>query len=278
MQIQYLGTAAAEAFPAVFCHCCACRVARRLGGKNIRARAGASINAGALLIDFPPDINAASLKYDIDLGNLSHLLVTHAHSDHFAVEELMNRDSAYCAHFPEGERPLHVYGNHTVLSTLERALLLNFGESQRPSFAPHIVEPFQPFVAGDLRIIPLLALHNRSEQCYIYIVESDEKRLLYAHDTGYFPEVDWEYITGMPFDLVSLDCTFGPIKDGDNHMGIPDNVELQSRMEALHCTTGSTQFIINHFSHNGGMVHEELQQLAAPYGLVVAYDGLTITV
>lgn len=278
MQIQYLGTAAAEAFPAVFCHCPVCQEARRFGGKNMRGRSGAIINAGALLIDFPPDIYLASLKFGIDLGSIAHLLITHSHRDHFAVQELMTRDSAYNAHYPEGETPLHIYGNPTVLSALEAAMQQDFGTNNRPSFASHTVEPFQPFFAGDLRIIPLLALHNRREQCLMYIVESDGKRLLYAHDTGYFPEVDWEYIAGMPFDLVSLDCCFGPGRDGGNHMGIPDNIEVKQRMESLHCTTDTTQFILNHFSHNGGLLHEELQAVATPYGFSVAYDGLTITV
>ena len=38
LKLQYLGTAAAEAFPGVFCHCETCAKARTLGGKNIRRR------------------------------------------------------------------------------------------------------------------------------------------------------------------------------------------------------------------------------------------------
>ena len=54
MKLTYLGTAAAEGFPALFCNCPYCEEARRLGGKNIRTRSQSLINDD-LLIDFPAD-------------------------------------------------------------------------------------------------------------------------------------------------------------------------------------------------------------------------------
>lgn len=44
MRFQYLGTAAAEGFPAIFCNCEYCQNARRLKGKNIRTRSQAIID------------------------------------------------------------------------------------------------------------------------------------------------------------------------------------------------------------------------------------------
>jgi len=38
MEIQYLGTAAAEGFPALFCDCETCKKARNTGGKDVRTR------------------------------------------------------------------------------------------------------------------------------------------------------------------------------------------------------------------------------------------------
>ena len=49
MQFQYLGTAAAEGWPAVFCRCKYCLEAQRLGGKNIRTRSQAIVNDDLLL-------------------------------------------------------------------------------------------------------------------------------------------------------------------------------------------------------------------------------------
>ena len=49
MKIKYLGTAAAEAFPAIFCNCKYCEEARELGGKNIRTRSQSLVNDDLLI-------------------------------------------------------------------------------------------------------------------------------------------------------------------------------------------------------------------------------------
>ena len=54
MKLTFLGTAAAEGFPAIFCNCEYCKEARKLGGKNIRSRSQTLINDD-LLIDLPAD-------------------------------------------------------------------------------------------------------------------------------------------------------------------------------------------------------------------------------
>ena len=41
MKLTYLGTAAAEGIPALFCECEACRRARALGAAGIHTRSGA---------------------------------------------------------------------------------------------------------------------------------------------------------------------------------------------------------------------------------------------
>ena len=54
MKLQYLGTAAAECWPAIFCECPACLEAARRGGKNIRHRSGAIVDDRVLI-----DLSAA---------------------------------------------------------------------------------------------------------------------------------------------------------------------------------------------------------------------------
>ena len=58
MEFRFLGTAAAEGWPAMFCECEACREAERRGGRNIRRRSGAMLG-DEILIDCPPDLYAA---------------------------------------------------------------------------------------------------------------------------------------------------------------------------------------------------------------------------
>ena len=83
MKFTYLGTAAAEGFPAIFCNCKFCNRARQIGGKNIRTRSQALINDDFLL-DIPSDTYAHSLNFDVRLDKIKYLLITHSHSDHFS--------------------------------------------------------------------------------------------------------------------------------------------------------------------------------------------------
>ena len=48
MKLQFLGTAAAEGFPALFCQCENCKRARELGGRNIRSRSQALVDGKIL--------------------------------------------------------------------------------------------------------------------------------------------------------------------------------------------------------------------------------------
>ena len=71
MKIRYLGTAAAEGWPALFCSCPICTHARIQGGKNLRTRTQAILD-GELLIDFPPDTYCHALQYGLELAKNPH--------------------------------------------------------------------------------------------------------------------------------------------------------------------------------------------------------------
>ncbi len=127
----------------------------------------------------------------------------------------------------------------------------------------------------------MLALHKRSEDCYIYIIEENGKKLLYANDTGIFPEETFDYLktlTDTKFDLVSFDCTSGPKKSGNNHMGFPDNLIVKQRLENMRLVDRDTKYVVTHFSHNGGLLHDDLERLVSGDGFIVAYDGMEIEI
>ena len=52
MKFQFLGTCAAEGFPALWCDCDNCKKARAIGGRAMRSRSQAIID-DCLLIDDP---------------------------------------------------------------------------------------------------------------------------------------------------------------------------------------------------------------------------------
>jgi len=272
MKIRYLGTAAAEGIPAIFCNCNVCTTARKLGGKNLRTRSQALIN-DVLLIDFPPDTYMHYLTYNFDLPNITNLLVTHSHTDHFYATDLEMR----CEPLAYPNPPImHIYGNNAVREMFYNKMPSTYNVIN--NFEIINATPFVTMKVGDYEVTPLLANHDKKEECLIYIINQGDKTLLYANDTGDFPQATWEYLKNNKqyFDLVSLDCTMMKFTEGTNHMGLQDNIKVKEKLFDIGIANKDTIFVVNHFSHNGGWTNEELDKYTKNEGFLASYDGLEI--
>lgn len=73
-----------------------------------------------------------------------------------------------------------------------------------------------------------------------------------------------------------MDATMGQQKTNGYHMGLGDDVELIRLLEEKGCVHRDTVKVINHFSHNGGMTHRELERFAGERGMIAAYDGMKV--
>ena len=275
MEIQYLGTAAAEGLPALFCGCDICNRARKAGGKEVRTRTQ-SIVDGRLLIDFPPDTYTHAIRHALRLGELQHLLVTHSHMDHFFPVELIHRHEHF-GHHAKGM--LHVYGNEAVEKAFYDAVLIDRFQVHPLDEAVRFIriEPFEEFEAEGYHIIPVPADHDKRETCFIYIIEKDGTCLLYGHDTGMkLSDEAWECIFSHKYRLISLDATMGRKHSDGYHMGLIDAIAFAKPLEERGCIDSDTVRVVNHFSHNGDMTHAQLEAFAKEHGLTAAYDGMKV--
>ena len=272
MKITYYGTAAGEGWPGVFCQCPLCRQAQALGGKNIRTRSQALLNED-LLLDLPPDNQLHSLYYGLDLSKVWALLFTHSHSDHCYPEDLEFLREPY-SHTREGE--LLVGGNEAVAEKVKRTCGSLGGVKERFRF--EVLQADRPVRFLDYHILPLKATHTQQEKCLFYRIAREGKAVLYAHDTGALTEENIASLARQPekLSLVSLDCTCQQHPDGKYHMGLPDCVEQKARLLSAGLADEKTIWVVNHFSHNGGWLHEQISAEAEKYGFLASYDGLTI--
>ena len=272
MKVKFLGTAAAEGWPALFCECDSCERAKKLGGKNIRTRPSCLIDS-KYMVDFCADTYMHKLMYDLKLSQMEHLFVTHSHYDHFCPQEFEVRAPGF-AHIKD-KKLLRVYGNNAVGKRYDYII----GDLHiEDSVVFKRIEPFKYFEAGNAGVMPLLANHSSVEDCFMYIIEIDGRVLLYGHDSGYFGEQTWNEILKQRFDGVILDCTSGPSKQRDGHMGIITCGEIKDRLLGSHSADEQTKFVITHFSHNINMMHNQLEKMAEPYNFIVAYDGFEIEI
>ncbi len=276
MKLQYMGTAAAEAFPAIFCQCDTCRRAREAGGKNIRLRSGMMVNDTAL-IDFCPDMAALAPRLGLDLGGVRDVFVTHSHADHFDVQDLfMRRVPTFCwLQSPEEARRLCVHANDGARRLLTEYARGEGGYDDFLTVAP--LSYFQPHTAQNgVEFTYLPANHKPDEQAGIFYFTDGRVRCLYAHDTGVFPEETMHFLKNTTLDFLSLDCCYGKNSNRDGHMGLPQDREMVAVLREAGALKPDTVVAINHFSHNCGQLHEELEREVADDGFVVAYDGMTV--
>lgn len=281
MKIQYLGTGAAEGFPALFCSCPACISARALGGKNIKTRSCCLIN-DTVMIDLSPDIFWQSIANEISLSSITSIIFTHTHHDHLDRFALMLRcrdGASIMPHLPDSENFIDVYGSADVIRAIHEAF------ATQPHANPqrihcHILEENLPIEIDGLVCIPIKANHMMGETCYIYCIIDGDQAFLYGNDTG--GGLDKESFRtvialGVTFSVVSLDCSRGTLI-GDSHMGMDEISKLCGMLRENSLITESTVICLNHYSHMCGIVPEEFDALIRASGMSLTYDGLTMLI
>ena len=271
MDVLVCGTAAAEAWPALCCHCEACAEARRRGGKDIRSRSGYMIGE-EIRIDFGPDSLHHSFRYGLAYEKLKHLLVSHSHEDHWTPHELTYRRSGFSL-VPE-EEVLNIYCNDKVVEKAHRVMN---GEWEKFRLRFTLITPFEPVeLEPGIVATPLRAAHDPKELCVNWLVETPGGAFLQGHDTGWWDDEVWEFLKGKRLDAVVMDCTHGSIDHDRNHMGASGVVRAQQKLAEQGSLTEGCRFYATHFSHNGKWLHADLEAYFAPHGIGVTHDGLRI--
>lgn len=266
---MFLGTAAAEGYPGLFCCCDNCTEAKRLGGPNLRARSSILVD-GELLVDIPPDILSRVHSARIDLCNLRALLVTHSHPDHFSFHQLVFRRHPFA--LTEIEE-LTVVGS-PVVAGLIRERYSDKLEDMKIELLP--LEPFGTVQVGGCRVTSIEAVHKTDypeETSYNYIIERGGKSLLYACDTGPYGDDVLDFLKDFEIDAAILECTmcFHTSKVFAYHMGFEEVFSL-SKWLREHPLRAGGRIIATHFSHGSCPPHEELSGILGREGVEAAYD------
>lgn len=270
MKVHFLGTAAAEGFPGLFCRCVHCRRAAERGGRNIRTRSSVIID-DTLKIDFPPDTLLHVLRDRIDLGRVRDLFVTHTHLDHLRAEDLEMRLPVYAHGL---DHPLRIYGHDAVIRKCREAV----GHPNPKYLEIRRIVPFQTVDTGEFRVTALPANHDPDETCLLYFIEKDGRSLFYGHDTGLLPEATWAWLGGRKIDLAILDCTNGNLPFTGSHLNIPAVLDIRDRMRGEGTLGPDSRVVVTHFSHNIGLLHEDLTAIFDSEGIEVAYDGFILNI
>ena len=274
MKIKFLGTAAAEGVPAVFCNCKTCLHAKKTGGKNIRTRSQILIDDDTLF-DFPMDTYMHMLAYRLDLSKIKRVLITHAHMDHCYPQEFCMHGGPFAHDMTEPN--ITVFCNRTVRDMFVSDIKREIRPEVENSISVKVLSPFDELTDGDMRIIALPASHTKGEQCLVYYLEREGKGLLLLNDTGPLEISVYERLRDMGgrVDFAALDCTYGAIEHGaGRHMGLYDIEKQVKLIKSAGLFKQRHIVVATHLSHNTDLDHDGISALAAPLGVVVAYDGM----
>lgn len=278
MKITFLGTAASEGVPAMFCDCKYCQEIRKRGVSEFRTRTQVLVD-NDLSIDFPPEAYVHSLNFGVDLSALKYLIVTHSHMDHFYAHDFILRGYKYAV---LKEELLSIYGNGEVKKVFEECTSRELKSEVAEHLKMNVIKPYQRLEIGDYRILSLPAMHGTKEDALLYYVERGGKGYLHLYDTGELSDDAIQFLAknSAKANIVAFDCTFldAPYEKGRRHMCVEGDMILSNRLERAGVIDGSTVKVITHFSHNSNPIKERLEEIEKRYGVIAAYDGLSIEI
>lgn len=288
MKITFLGTSASEEYPSVWCSCDNCNEARVRGGRNLRQNSAVIVD-GDMIIDMGRCAFLQARNFGYDIRNVTTILVTHSHSDHFAphllfgrcmpegydklsVEERLSRSAARFS--PQVH--LDMYGNASVERKLVRDLPYQLPDS---NMTFHCVKPFEHHEKDGITIMTLDGNHPDDDIRSInYIVEKNGKTFLYLLDTGYPFENTLKIISQYKFDFVIVEGTFGLGIDSPAHMNLAKNIRLMEYFNLHQLWKGAPLYYITHVAPHWTPPYDLYAPETEKYGMTLAYDGMTIEI
>lgn len=275
LKIKFLGTAASEGVPSMFCRCRVCENARKVKGKEIKTRAGFLVN-GDMLIDFSADANLHAIRYGVDFSALKYLLVTHTHFDHFNYNDLFQRNK--CNSMNRAEDVLRLYGNAEV-----KRIYDDYGCSEeiRNNLKAYVVKSCEEYTIGEYKVYPLRSIHMTTEESLVYAIKSGGKTYLHFMDASDIFAEGYEYLKKqkLVFDAITFDFTFGMLKqDYYGHNNIGGVLKAIESLKKAGAMTKDTKLYACHASHFCRNTHAELEELLKDYGIILTYDGMEIEV
>ena len=268
MDIRLLGTAAADGIPGLFSDDEVSQYARENGGKDVRTRSAALID-GVLKIDLPPETLAQLQRDGLSGLDWTALIFTHSDDDHLAANQIQYAMYPFTDY---DHLPFTIYANTAVSNRI-------FARYPNWPIEVEVTKSFVPFRHGAHLVTPIRARHIAGEDCHNLMFTLDGKSLLYATDTGIWPEETFEYLKDFRLDLLVIECTDGFCEsEYPGHLGIKDCLMVVDRLRTQGTLSSEARVFTTHHSSKGMARHCDLERVLLPHNIEPGYDGLRITI
>lgn len=278
MKLTVLGSGG-FGYPLVFCNCEFCNQARTLGGKNIRKRASLLIN-DEMIIDLTPDCQTAMNMYKKDMGKTKYLLQTHTHIDHFDTNQFTSLDLKYCN---VRNIPLNLICSELCLNDIQTKVTLfdkmNLFDEEYLNKINLRIKTINHGNTLNIENYSIKAIHCKHDEkigAQNYLIKQNGKSLLYATDTPLITDMALNELKGEKIDCIFLDESFGIRDYMITHLNFKGFREYIAILKKYNLLSDNCLVYATHITHDGNPLHNELSEILAQDGYMVAYDGLEI--
>jgi len=253
VKITFLGTGTSQGIPVIACKCAVCTSDE---SKDNRLRSSVLVedNGTVVVIDSGPDFREQMLRQKV--SKLDAILFTHEHRDHIA-----GLDDIRAYNFILN-KPMDAYGEERVLRALQHQFPYVFAEKKYPGVPKmnfHTIST-EPFRIGELKIIPIRAMHYRLPVLGFRIGDFS-----YLTDANYISDEEKEKIRGSAvFSICALQR-----KRHISHYNLDEALDLIREVRP-------DKAYLTHISHVMGPIDDLGDEL--PPGVEFAWDGLSFTV
>lgn len=284
---MFYGTGAAEGIPDPFCNCFLCRYAREHGGKDVRTRSMFRVDS-TMIIDMGADAYTQANRYG-DFTELTDVLITHTHEDHFcymmmSVWKMATVRSAPCLNYYFVEKSFDIVDVMRANPVFMKGMLPKM-ETQG-ILQCHKLNFFETYSIGGKRVTPLKGHHwgNMGDQCANYLIEMPNgTTLYYGADTGKYEPETMDYLKQIQLDVLISECTNGNGEDAmpdPTHLSYTTSLATIRELRAMNILRDDSRIYLTHINHLHTAYHSRLQDMwdhaKLPNPCTVAWDGLEI--
>lgn len=260
MEILFLGT-------------CACDFSPKLKEEfahefdlNVRRSSSVLLNNTILIDCGEHTINSLEIA-GVPLQNISDILITHLHSDHFNVS---NIERIAAARRANKSAKLRIW----VQKEAKLPKLRNVCVRKMKYCVTYAIDE-------SLCVTGLNANHDRNSYPQHLCFEQKGKRFLYACDGAWILNETYYWLKNKALSLLIIDSTVGDYT-GDyrigEHNSIPMIRLMMPSLKVWGVVTENTEIYLSHIAPSLHKLHNETEQIVAIDGLRLAYDGLRLSI
>lgn len=254
MKVTFLGTGTSQGIPIIGSTHPVC-LSDDPRDKRLRVSVLVEWDEFTYVIDCGPDFRQQMLTAGVT--RIDGVLFTHEHADHTA-----GLDDIRPFFFRQGDIP--IYAHERVLEQLKIRFNYIFAQENRYPGAPAVKEVTiyndQPFLLGDLHVVPINLMHNR-----LQVFGFRFHKFAYLTDVKTVAEEEMQKLA----DLEVLVVNALRIEPHHSHFNLEEALAFVAEVKPK-------KAFFTHISHLLGF-HEEVQQ-KLPEGVYLAYDNLIVEI